>query len=626
MTVTTKINTLSGPQTVTSNPISGADSRRSAFAIAMRDELASVVATASFQRSPLLTKLLRYLVDQTSRGAGDNLKSYVVAVEGLGRSPDFDAKSDSYPRVQMVRLRKALTTHYSTTGPANELCLYFRPGSYRARLASLAVAYPDLYRPLTARQDREPANDARDAAQPLLSIASAPGVAPERKWFGLGLLAACVLAMIGAAWQFAGGSEGPDRDRATIESPLVALAVSAGDPRDAQLARTISAKLADGLRRSWTTRVTLDADPQAATDAPPSYRIEMQIDRDGSAKPMVFGRLIEVETGTVVSSAAFSSQAIERRFDDIIDRILVHVASPSGVIAARETRKLAADPGGGYPCILKYFAFLKARDPVLKADVATCLAMPAGEPRLQATVLALHSFFVFESQSPQADRAKTLQTAIGYANQAADVDINNPYAQLALARIGYIAEDCQSANHHASLAMTANPYDPMIMLLVATHGVRCGHPDAKAALDRGFQLRSEGDSPARLWMILAAILQGETGRLATLPPSRRPVQGVGVISHHLCETLTAAALGQRDRAVASWANFLAALPDEERRRDDPLRTIILSDALRATTVRYLADRGVVSIAAGQPSRAGNSAPVTTLAPDRRYAASAMLRL
>ena len=77
------------------------------------------------------------------------MKSYSVAVEGLGRAPDFDAIADSYPRVQISRLRKQLAAHYARHHVAGrKICLYLQPGSYLVRVAGLATAYPDLYHPL----------------------------------------------------------------------------------------------------------------------------------------------------------------------------------------------------------------------------------------------------------------------------------------------------------------------------------------------------------------------------------------------------------------------------------------------------------------------------------------------
>src|SRR3546814_2929692 len=82
-------------------------------------ELERVFSSTEFSRSPVMRRLLRFLIDQTLAGKGEQLKAYSVAVDGLGRDPDFDAQSDSYPRVQVGRLRRMLDAYYERYGLVN---------------------------------------------------------------------------------------------------------------------------------------------------------------------------------------------------------------------------------------------------------------------------------------------------------------------------------------------------------------------------------------------------------------------------------------------------------------------------------------------------------------------------
>ena len=125
---------------------------RSGFNAKLRAEADAVLSDTVFRRSPVLSKLLRYLVEETAQGRADKLKSFIVATQGLGRPDNFDPASDSSARVQMVRLRKTLENHYAQHGPADDLCIYLQPGCYIVRLAKLSTAYPMLYRPLSDRQ------------------------------------------------------------------------------------------------------------------------------------------------------------------------------------------------------------------------------------------------------------------------------------------------------------------------------------------------------------------------------------------------------------------------------------------------------------------------------------------
>lgn len=126
---------------------------RPGFDTAIYSETSQILQHSLFQNSPTMARLLIWLLHETLAGRGDRVKSYTIAVEALGRPENFDSQIDSYPRVQMGRLRKTLENYYAQRGPLRELCVYLQPGSYRLRLAKLDLAYPKLYRPLS----REPA-------------------------------------------------------------------------------------------------------------------------------------------------------------------------------------------------------------------------------------------------------------------------------------------------------------------------------------------------------------------------------------------------------------------------------------------------------------------------------------
>lgn len=94
-------------------------------------ELEAIFRAPEFERAPVMRQLLGFLVRTTLAGGGDELKAYTVAVEGLGRDPDFDSQSDSYPRVQVGRLRKMLDAYYAGSSPEDGVRLHVKQGSYR---------------------------------------------------------------------------------------------------------------------------------------------------------------------------------------------------------------------------------------------------------------------------------------------------------------------------------------------------------------------------------------------------------------------------------------------------------------------------------------------------------------
>ncbi len=136
-----------------------------------RAELEAVLADPAFARSPALSRLIRYLVEASLSGDGERLKSYTVAVEGLGRSPDFDPQVNTYARVLVARLRRRLDDFYREDGADRPLRLDLPQGSYRVTLI---------------------ANGPSNGAAPFVKT-EAPGPSgirsAWRKWRGLAVLA-----------------------------------------------------------------------------------------------------------------------------------------------------------------------------------------------------------------------------------------------------------------------------------------------------------------------------------------------------------------------------------------------------------------------------------------------------
>jgi hypothetical protein len=95
-----------------------------------RQELATVLESGIFNRAPSLAQLLIYICEKFFEGEGGQIKEYNVAVEALGRPPEFDQKRDSIVRVEAHRLRKRLKEYYDAAGSAHALRILIPPGQY----------------------------------------------------------------------------------------------------------------------------------------------------------------------------------------------------------------------------------------------------------------------------------------------------------------------------------------------------------------------------------------------------------------------------------------------------------------------------------------------------------------
>jgi hypothetical protein len=110
----------------------------------MRKEVERLSQIEPLKSSTLCKKLLTFLVER-SLSSDDPISQYEVAEQGLDKPCNGD---DSYPRVQVSRLRRMLTEVYAKTyvhsPPERGLYLYIPVRDYRAKVAAISTAYPDL--------------------------------------------------------------------------------------------------------------------------------------------------------------------------------------------------------------------------------------------------------------------------------------------------------------------------------------------------------------------------------------------------------------------------------------------------------------------------------------------------
>jgi len=95
-----------------------------------RAEFQTVQASALFQRAPNLLRILTYICQKHFQNESGNLKEYNIAVEALGRPPDFDPQADAIVRVDAHLLRKRLHFYYEQEGRHHDLQIVLPSGQY----------------------------------------------------------------------------------------------------------------------------------------------------------------------------------------------------------------------------------------------------------------------------------------------------------------------------------------------------------------------------------------------------------------------------------------------------------------------------------------------------------------
>lgn len=124
--------------------ISAASQEAIRSAASARAQLEKILASTTFHDAELLSRFLRYVVEHTLAGDGNQLKEYKLGTEVCGRSTSFDPRIDPVVRVSALRLRTKLNEYYDRYGQND-----------RVRIDVPKGAYVATFTPLTAAREKE---------------------------------------------------------------------------------------------------------------------------------------------------------------------------------------------------------------------------------------------------------------------------------------------------------------------------------------------------------------------------------------------------------------------------------------------------------------------------------------
>ena len=542
----------------------------------MREELQSVIASPDFARAPIMKRLLSFLVEETASGRGDQLKAYSVAVDGLGRAPDYDARADSYPRVQVGRLRRMLDGYYRANPPANGLRLAIPSGRYRVVLQPIAVAVADV---------------APTIPDSLL---------PERPLtFGwhVVLLLALVLLVAAALFRLL-----PVRTMAPItarERPIVELAGS-DMARDSRLGDMVRATLLNGLGRSdvyelRTQRRSGTRDPQAA---PARYRLSA--DMIDGARPRLFLRLSRVAPDRLLWSGDISLPPVDEADGAELDRrlapVIATIGRVNGLVATHELQENGGLEATGYSCFLLYHRYRQDRTDAERRHARACiessLRHAPQDSRLHAAAAQLAVEDTVASNADARERAAWLETARRHAYIATSIDARDPWALAARARVGVIRRACPQAVNFAIGASRLQPYDPALLADVGLYLLDCGDSRAEGMIRRAIALDDNPEGRFYAPLLLLAIGRDDHGMAREALAHMAPP----VIGRHSRFYLVSAAgyamLGDLGSARTAWAQLKINKPSVAGDPEGYFEQLGYAPALRIKAMAHLRKAGL----------------------------------
>ncbi len=149
----------------------------------VRQQLNRILLSPAFHNSKRYAAVLRFIVEQTLMGLGDQLKERTIGIEVFGRRPDYDTATDHAVRSAVAEVRKRLAQYY-LHGSQGELRIEILPGCYmpqfrRAEEVSNLAPFPLPTATMRAKRDE---------------VQVWPGTKWGRKWIFVAVtVAACAL-------------------------------------------------------------------------------------------------------------------------------------------------------------------------------------------------------------------------------------------------------------------------------------------------------------------------------------------------------------------------------------------------------------------------------------------------
>lgn len=499
----------------------------------MQRELASVLANPTFMRSPVLARLLTYLVGTTISGDAGKLKSYSVAVDGLGRSPEVDPQVDTYARVQVARLRKALDAVYGTAATAERAQrLTIDSGSYEVRLVPRGADIP-VEAPPVGRHRLRPALIATGA---LISLVCA--TAATMHW-----RASSQAAL--ARWK---ASNFPS---ATV------VVKNHGDQHSNGAADLIRQELLMRIGRYQALRVIYDGAASA------DYTINVNLyPSDGGLLANTF--VVDRSAGRVVWSGSEKvTRDPDRHFSGspYIARTAFTVSQGTGVIHSNERRRGRA-PDTPYGCWLRFTTLMANNHLIGDPALSKCAAAWHEAVPDHPLASSLYAWTLIDQsivEVSESDRRELLDEALQTLESAQALNPNSGLVPAVAMRAYAIADEDLAMRGAADEAMRLTPGNLEIEGLAGTMLTFRNDPHGEALLDDAIAKHPDPPPWYFIAKFVAAMMREDTsaaGRaLARLRQLNHTMPVVPIFT-----AAYEARIGNVAKARASWERAKGAQP------------------------------------------------------------------
>ncbi len=129
----TASSALNGTHAELSAPPDGARETHFAGAATLLEQVQRILHSEELRGAGVLRRLLKFLAEKSASGEADELKEYVIAIDGLGKPASYDPRHNSAVRIQVARLRQKLADYYRREGQGDPLVIDIPKGHFKLK-------------------------------------------------------------------------------------------------------------------------------------------------------------------------------------------------------------------------------------------------------------------------------------------------------------------------------------------------------------------------------------------------------------------------------------------------------------------------------------------------------------
>ena len=411
-------------------------------------ELERLLSDQRFHGTDRAKRILRYIVERCLEGEQHGVKAYAIALDVLNRPEHFDTNSDPIVRIEISRLRSALSNYYEAYGSDLNFKLHLPVGRYlasftRSNSDRTAVMAPDAC-------DVEPLP--KKTAKSAMRFQSFNHISTRVR----GLLAATLALLITGTAAAAYLSVSPK----SSERPHVFIKMSSADSEHGEDADVMKRFLIAVLSKFRT--VDIVTRPATIPAAGAAYEIEIRYygDDDGMS---IWWQVVDGNDGGILRSGVDQAKKNGRSeaaiHSELVSTLARRFASSRGIIGNLQAHDAALSRALGNACVLRGEYALDEGSKLSIAAAAPCLVKTlAHEPRNADALAVLSQVLVASTGGDPASTDFAEATAL--ASEAASIDPSSDRAFVALMMAHFYAGRTDAAIASGKKALALNPDNP----------------------------------------------------------------------------------------------------------------------------------------------------------------------